>query len=46
MACDETLAHRIRQSLARKKSIEEKKMFGGVGFLAKTISSEKVGLRM
>ena len=33
MAFDENLAARIRTALARKKSIEEKKMFGGVGFL-------------
>jgi hypothetical protein len=33
MAYDETLADRVRSSLARKKGIEEKKMFGGVGFL-------------
>jgi hypothetical protein len=33
MAYDETLAVRIRSALARKKGIEEKKMFGGVGFL-------------
>jgi TfoX/Sxy family transcriptional regulator of competence genes len=33
MAFDETLAQRIRDTLARKKNIEEKKMFGGVGFL-------------
>ena len=33
MAYDETLAARIRDALARKKNIEEKKMFGGVGFL-------------
>jgi hypothetical protein len=33
MAFDEALAERIRQGLARKKGIEEKKMFGGVGFL-------------
>jgi TfoX/Sxy family transcriptional regulator of competence genes len=33
MAFDEALAKRIRQSLARRKNIEEKKMFGGVGFL-------------
>jgi hypothetical protein len=33
MAYDETLAERIRQALARRKGIEEKKMFGGVGFL-------------
>src|SRR5262245_1928460 len=33
MAFDESLAARIRDALARKKGIEEKKMFGGVGFL-------------
>src|SRR5213083_617753 len=33
MAYDETLAERIREGLARKKGIEEKKMFGGIGFL-------------
>ena len=33
MPFDETLAQRIRQALARKKNIEEKKMFGGVCFL-------------
>ena len=33
MAFDENLAARIRVALARKKNIEEKKMFGGVGFL-------------
>ena len=33
MAFDEALAERIRRGLARKKGIEEKKMFGGVGFL-------------
>ena len=33
MAFDESLAQRIRDSLARKKNIEEKKMFGGIGFL-------------
>ena len=33
MAFDETLAARIRDALARKKNIEEKKMFGGVGYL-------------
>jgi TfoX/Sxy family transcriptional regulator of competence genes len=35
MAYDETLAARIRQRLARRKNVEEKKMFGGVGFLLK-----------
>ena len=33
MAFDEALAGRIRQGLARRKGIEEKKMFGGIGFL-------------
>ena len=33
MAFSEELAGRIRQHLARRKSVEEKKMFGGVGFL-------------
>ncbi len=33
MASSEALAERIRQALARRKNVEEKKMFGGVGFL-------------
>ena len=33
MAYDETLAARIRQSLTRHKNVENKKMFGGIGFL-------------
>jgi TfoX/Sxy family transcriptional regulator of competence genes len=33
MAFDEHLAERIRHALAPKKNIEEKKMFGGIGFL-------------
>jgi len=33
MAFDENLAERIRHALARKKNIDEKKMFGGIGFL-------------
>jgi TfoX/Sxy family transcriptional regulator of competence genes len=33
MAFDESLAERIRVALARKKGIENKKMFGGIGFL-------------
>ena len=33
MAFSEALAARIRQGLARRKGIEEKKMFGGIGFL-------------
>ena len=33
MAFSEELAGRIRQGLARRKGIEAKKMFGGIGFL-------------
>jgi TfoX/Sxy family transcriptional regulator of competence genes len=33
MAFDENLGARIRKALARKKGVEEKKMFGGLGFL-------------
>ena len=33
MPFDASLADRIRHALARKKGIEEKKMFGGIGFL-------------
>ena len=33
MAFDESLAARIRDAVARIKNIEEKKMFGGIGFL-------------
>ena len=33
MAFDEALAERIRQALSRRKHVEEKKMFGGIGFL-------------
>jgi hypothetical protein len=33
MAFDEKLATRIRIALGRKKSVEEKEMFGGLGFL-------------
>ncbi len=33
MAFSEALAERIRNALARRKNVEEKKMFGGVGFL-------------
>jgi TfoX/Sxy family transcriptional regulator of competence genes len=33
MAFSEALAERIRKGLARRKGIEEKKMFGGIGFL-------------
>ena len=32
MAFDETLAARIHKVLARKNGIEEKKIFGGIGF--------------
>ncbi len=34
MAFSESFAARIRDALARKKNVEEKKMFGGVGFLS------------
>jgi hypothetical protein len=33
MAFSAALAERIRQALARKRGVEEMKMFGGVGFL-------------
>lgn len=33
MAYDADLAARIRQCLARRRGIAEKKMFGGIGFL-------------
>jgi TfoX N-terminal domain len=33
MAYSEALAERVRRALARRKGVEEKKMFGGVGFL-------------
>jgi hypothetical protein len=33
MAFSEELAGRIRRALARRKGVEEKRMFGGVGFL-------------
>jgi TfoX/Sxy family transcriptional regulator of competence genes len=33
MAFSEALAARVRQALARRKGIVEKKMFGGIGFL-------------
>jgi hypothetical protein len=33
MAFSAALAERIRQRLARRRNVEEKKMFGGVGFL-------------
>ena len=33
MAFDEALAERTRRILARRKNVEEKRMFGGIGFL-------------
>jgi hypothetical protein len=33
MAFSEALAERIRHLLARRKHVEEKRMFGGIGFL-------------
>ena len=35
MAFREALAGRIRHRLARRKNVEEKKMFGGIGPTAK-----------
>jgi Glyoxalase superfamily protein len=40
MAFDEPLAGRIRDALARKKGVEDKKMFGGVGFLGFAVDWE------
>jgi TfoX/Sxy family transcriptional regulator of competence genes len=33
MAFNEALSERTRQRLARRKNVEEKRMFGGIGFL-------------
>jgi TfoX/Sxy family transcriptional regulator of competence genes len=33
MAYSESLAERVREIVSRKKGLDEKKMFGGVGFL-------------
>lgn len=33
MAFDDVLARRIRDALKRRKRVEERKMFGGIGFL-------------
>ncbi len=33
MVFDESLAARIRYRLARRNNVEEKKMFGGIGFM-------------
>jgi TfoX/Sxy family transcriptional regulator of competence genes len=35
MAFSESLADRIRRAFGRRRGIEEKKMFGGLGFLLK-----------
>lgn len=35
MGYDEGLAHRIREILGNQPGLEEKKMFGGVGFLVR-----------
>ena len=46
MAFNENLAARIRTALARKKGIEEKKMFGGIAFLLRNfpqLSEAQVG---
>jgi len=33
MAYSEALANRVREALARKKGVEEKRMMGGLGFM-------------
>lgn len=33
MPYSESLARRIRQQFARRKNVEDKKMFGGIGFM-------------
>lgn len=33
MAYDEALAQRIREALARRKGVSERKMFGGIAFM-------------
>ena len=33
MPFDETLAARVTDALARKRNVEQKRMFGGIGFL-------------
>lgn len=43
MAFSESLAGCIRDALARKKGIEEKKLFGGIGFLLN--GNLRVGVR-
>ena len=35
MAFDPELAARVRRLLARRKGVEEKRMFGGIGFMLK-----------
>jgi TfoX/Sxy family transcriptional regulator of competence genes len=35
MAYDESLANRVRQILARRSDIEERRMFGGLAFMAR-----------
>lgn len=37
MAYDETLAHRIRNALADDPAVTEKKMFGGIAFLHRSL---------
>jgi hypothetical protein len=46
MAFDEALAERIRQRLARRKNVEEKKMFGGVSFLLNGKRDDGTGFRV
>ena len=33
MPCDDELAQRVRHSLARRKHVTERNMFGGIGFM-------------
>src|ERR671934_266177 len=42
MAFSEELAERIRQGLARRKNVEEKRMFGGIGFLLSRRSESRI----
>ena len=46
MAFSEELAERIRRRLARRKGIEEKKMFGGIGFLLLVAYLAREALRL
>ena len=45
-AFNETLAERIRQRLARRKNVEKKKMFGGIGFLLVGVWKDSLLVRL